>query len=65
MTDIQSGKSTGRIIALVVLVAVVTAVVVTLAQELIRGHSNTAVTGGVVGVIAALTVISATRKKAS
>jgi hypothetical protein len=65
MNDGQNRISTGKAIALVVLVAVVTAVVITLAQVLIRGHSNTAMTGGVAGAVAARTAISATRRKAS
>jgi|GEM_PF-7031499 len=63
MTEAHSGPSTGNAIALVVIVAIVTAVVATLVQVLIRGHSNTPVTGGVVGAITAIVAITATRKK--
>lgn len=63
MNDAQSRKSTGKTIALLVLVAIVTAVAVTIAQELMRGHSNAAVTGGVVGAITAVVAIGTLRKK--
>jgi hypothetical protein len=63
MNDAQSGKSTGKTLALVVLIAFVTAVVVTVVQSLLLGHSNTAVTGGVVGAITAVVALSLLRKK--
>lgn len=63
MNDTQSRKSTGKTIALVVLVAFVTAVVVTVVQSLLLGHSNPAVTGGVVGAVTAVIALSILRKK--
>ena len=63
MPDIQSRTSTGKTIALVVLAAIVTSVVVTLAQVLITGHSNAAVTGGVAGAVVAVVAISTVRKR--
>lgn len=63
MNDAQSGTSTGKAIALVVIVAIVTAVVVTLAQVWIRGNSSAAVTGGGVGAVTAVMAISTMRKK--
>ena len=59
----QGGTSTGKTIALVVLVAIVTAVAVTLVQVLIKGNSNAAITGGAVGAVTAAMAISTMRKK--
>ncbi|MCI0486122.1 MAG: hypothetical protein L0229_05930 [Blastocatellia bacterium] len=63
MTDSQSRKITGKIVALVLLVAIVTAVVVTVIQQLLMGKSNVAVTGGIVGVVMAVMAISIIRKR--
>jgi multisubunit Na+/H+ antiporter MnhB subunit len=65
MNDAQGRTSTGKLIALVVVVAVVIAVVSTLVQNLVLGHANTAVTGGVVGAITAVVVLSSMKKKSS
>ena len=63
MNDAPSRTSTGKLIALVVVVAVVTAVASTLVQSLLLGHANTAVTGGVVGAITAVVVLGSMKKK--
>jgi hypothetical protein len=62
MSDTQSRKITAKTLALVVLAAIVTAVVVTLAQRLLLGNANIAVTGGVVGAVTAVLAISAMKK---
>ena len=49
MNDAQSQKVTGKTIALVIIVAIVTAVAITLVQQLVLGRSVVAVTGGMVG----------------
>lgn len=52
-------ESKGKAFVLIILGAVVTAVVVTLLQSLILGHSNAAITGGFVGgITAAISVIT-------
>lgn len=56
MKDAQSRKITGRDIALFILVAIITAVAVTLLQRLLLGDSSPAVTGGVVGAISCSTL---------
>lgn len=63
MTDTEKEKLTGKTLALVVLAAIVTAVIVTVAQNLVLGRANIAVTGGVVGAITAVLIITATKKK--
>jgi hypothetical protein len=63
MNDSQSRKTTAKTLALVVLGAIVTAVVVTLIQRWLLGNANIAVTGGVVGAVTAVLAISAMKKK--
>ena len=63
MNDAQNRKSTGKIVALVVLVAIVTAVASTVVQSLLLGHSNPAVTGGVVGAVTAVVAVGTMRKR--
>jgi NhaP-type Na+/H+ or K+/H+ antiporter len=63
MNTSETRKSTGKILVLVVVVAILTAVVVTLLQRWMLGTSNTAVTGGVVGAVSGALAISAMRKK--
>ena len=63
MTAPQARQSTGKTIALMIVVAIVAAVAVTLAQKLVLGHSSVAVTGGVVGAVTAAVAITAVRKK--
>ena len=63
MNDTQSRKLTGKGLALVVLVAIVTAFAVTLVQKLLLGHANVAVTGGVVGAVAVAMALSTMKKK--
>lgn len=65
MTDTETRTSMGKTIAIVVLVAIITGVIVTLVQVLIRGNANAAVTGGVVGAVTAITAITVMKKKAS
>ena len=65
MNDTQRRKIAGKTLALVILVAVVAAVTVTLIQQLLLGHSNAAVTGGVVGALTAVVVINTVRKRPS
>ncbi len=55
-------ESKGKAFALIVLAAVVSAVVVTLLQSLILGHSSPAVTGGVVGGVTAVMAVTTLRK---
>lgn len=59
----QSRKSTGKSAALVVLVAVVTAVAVTLVQRWLLGDASIAVTGGVVGAVTGAVAFSTMRKR--
>jgi len=65
MNDAQSGRSTGKTVAIVILVAIVTALAVTLLQHLLLGQAKPAVTGGVVGAITAVVAINLVRKKSS
>jgi hypothetical protein len=51
MSENQTNSLTPKTIVILILVATVTAVVVTLLQTLIMGRSNVAVTGGVVGAL--------------
>ena len=62
MTSSQSRKISGKTVALVLLVAIVTAVIVTVVQQLVLGKSNVAVTGGVVGAVMGAMAISIMRK---
>lgn len=63
MNNTQSQRISGKSLALVIGVAILTAVVVTLIQSLILGKANLAVTGGVVGATTAVLAISALRRK--
>lgn len=63
MNGSQSRKITGKVVALVVLVAIVTAVAVTLIQRLLLGNSSPTVTGGVVGAVMAAMAISIIKKR--
>lgn len=63
MNSSQSGKITGKTIALVILIALITALAVTFIQRLLLGNANPAVTGGVVGAIMAAMAISIIRKR--
>ncbi len=65
MNSSQSGKTSGKTIALVLLVALVTAVAVTFIQRLLLGNANPAVTGGVVGAVMAAMAVSIIRKRSS
>ncbi|MGH9836293.1 MAG: hypothetical protein ACREBD_35540, partial [Blastocatellia bacterium] len=65
MDNSQNRKITGKVIALVIIIAIVTSVAVTLIQQLLVGASNTAVTGGVVGAVTALMAIRVMRKSAA
>lgn len=65
MTDTDTQALSIKTILLLVLVAIVTAVVVTLLQTLILGKANVAITGGVVGAIVVASALSARRKKVS
>ena len=51
MSENQTNSLTLKTIVILILVATVTAVVITLLQTLIMGRSNVAVTGGVVGAL--------------
>jgi hypothetical protein len=64
MNNSQSQKTTGKTLVLVVLIAIVTAVIVTLIQQWILGKSNIAVTGGLVGGVTAVLAVKAMKKKA-
>ena len=63
MNDSQVSQSTGKMLGLVIVVAIVTAAVVTLVQYLLLGKSNVAITGGVVGGIAGALAVVMMRKK--
>lgn len=63
MNDSQTRASTGKTLLIVVVVAIVAAIVATVVQRLLLGDSNVAVTGGVVGALAALVAVSTMRKK--
>jgi len=58
-------ESKSKTYALIILIAVATAVVVTLLQSLILGHTSAAVTGGVVGGVTAAVAIVTLRKVSS
>jgi len=64
MAENQTNTLTAKSIAILVLVAIVTAVVVTLLQTLILGRANVAVTGGVVGALCVALWMN-TKKKGS
>ena len=55
--------STAKLLGIVIIVAVVSAVIATLAQTLIMGKSNAGVTGGVVGTLTAGIAVSIRKKK--
>ena len=55
-------ESKAKAYVLIILCAVVTAVVVTLLQSLILGHSNAAITGAFVGGITAVVGVTTLRK---
>jgi uncharacterized transporter YbjL len=65
MNSSQSGKISGKAIALMALIAIVTAVAVTFIQRLLLGNSSPAVTGAVVGGVTATMVIGILRKRSS
>ena len=57
--------STAKLLGIVIIVALIAAVVVTLAQVLIGGKSNAGVTGGVVGALTAGLGVSLWKKKSA
>jgi hypothetical protein len=63
MSSAPGRKITGKIIALVIFVAIATSVVVTVIQLLLLGDSYVAVTGGVVGAVMAAMAISILKKR--
>lgn len=63
MTDTATQALNLKTILLLVVVAIVTATVVTLAQALILGKANVAITGGIVGAIVIGIAMSARRKR--
>jgi hypothetical protein len=65
MSNAPGGMSTGKAIAIVIVVAVITSGAVTLAQVLISGRANTGVTGGIVGAITAATAFTLMKKKSA
>lgn len=65
MSEQQAEKISIKKMAILVLIAIVTAVVVTLLQTLILKHSNTAITGGIVGAVTAALAIRILRKSAT
>ena len=65
MSDVQIRTSTGKALAIVILVAAVTGVAVTLVQHLLLGETKGAVTGAVVGAITAVVSINLLKKKSS
>jgi hypothetical protein len=65
MENSKSVKITGKTIAIVLLVALVTALAVTFIQRLLFGNASPAVTGGVVGATMAAMAVSIIRKRSS
>ncbi|HWN11151.1 MAG TPA: hypothetical protein VNO50_18070 [Pyrinomonadaceae bacterium] len=65
MNDSQGRTSTGKAVLLVVVVAITAAIASTVVQSLLLGKSNLAVTGGVVGALAAVVAVNTLRKKPS
>ena len=65
MTDTATQSLNLKTILLLVVVAIVTATVVTLAQALILGKANVAITGGVVVPIIVAIAMTARRKRVS
>jgi predicted membrane protein len=63
MAGNENQKSIGKALALVILIAIGAAVVITLVQELVLGHSYVAVTGGVVGALVAAVAFNTMKKK--
>jgi hypothetical protein len=63
MSNTQNQKVSAKNLALIIGVAIITAVVVTLAQIVITGKSNTAVTGGVAGATIAVLAFKLLKKK--
>jgi hypothetical protein len=63
MNGAQSQKITGKAIALLIIAAIVTAVTVTIIQQLVFGHSIVAVTGGIVGATVAVMAVTTLKKK--
>jgi predicted membrane protein len=63
MAENENHRVTGKAIAMVILAAILAAIVITLVQELVLGHSNPAVTGGVVGALVAAVAFTTMRKK--
>jgi hypothetical protein len=57
--------STAKLLGIVIIVALVAAVIATLAQNLIVGKSNAGVTGGVVGALSACIAVSIRKKKSA
>jgi len=65
MSEQQVEKISVKKMAIIILIAIVTAVVVTLLQTLILKHSNAAITGGVVGAVTTLLAFRILRKSAT
>ena len=65
MENSKSGKITVKTIAIVMLIAIITALAVTFIQRLLLGNANPAVTGGVVGAVMAVMAVSIIRKRSS
>ena len=65
MNDAQSRTSTGKALAIVIVVAFVTGVTVTLVEHFLLGKIMGAVTGAVVGAVTALVTITLVKKKSS
>jgi hypothetical protein len=63
MNDAQSQKVTGKTVALLIIAAIVTAVLVTIIQQLVLGRSIVAVTGGIVGATVAAMAVTTLKKK--
>ena len=65
MNSVESGESRGKMLALVIVVAIVAAVAVTVVQRLLFGESNVAVTGGAVGGIIGAMFVAQRRKRST
>ena len=63
MTSDESPKSTGKVLLIIIVGAVLIAVVSTLVQQLVLGKTNAAITGGVIGAFTAVVVINNLKKK--
>jgi energy-converting hydrogenase Eha subunit A len=63
MPDNKDKRISGKTIALVILLTVITAVTITLLQTLVLGKANIAITGGITGAVGGAMAVMLTRKR--